>query len=80
MTARVVFVYGLPENLRYSLLRSPHWRSTRDMLTRAGVNAQWSRLRRGWTVRTERVGDVIAVAEAEGFRIVMRGALEEASS
>ena len=77
---KTLYVYGLPANLRSTLLRSPQWRSARDMLERAGAHAQWSRVRLGWTVRTERLGDVMAAAESEGFRVVMRGALEEASS
>lgn len=75
----VLYVYGLRENARYTLIRSPQWASTQALLDRANAHPMRSRRLRGWCVRSERIGDVIAAAEGEGVRVVMRGALEDAS-
>ncbi|WP_295700431.1 hypothetical protein [Lapillicoccus sp.] len=70
MTAPLL-VYGLPDNLRYSLLRGP----ILDFLQDNRIPAQWTPRLRGWTVRTERIGDLIALAELAGYVVRMRGPL-----
>ena len=80
MNAGRIIVYGLRENARYTLVRSPQWSATRELLARADVQAMWSRRLRGWCVRTEHIGDVLAIAQLEGVSVVMRGALEESAS
>ena len=79
MNGARIIVYGLRENTRYTLVRSPQWAATRGLLARAEARQpMWSRRLRGWCVRTERIGDVLAVAQIEGVAVVMRGALEDA--
>jgi len=36
----------------------------------------WSPLRKGWQVRTDRIGDLIARAELDGFDVRMKGAVK----
>lgn len=71
MTVRL-YVYSIPENLRYTLVRGV---SLRDWLRDNGIPAMWSPLRKGWQVRTDRIGDLIARAELDGFEVRMKGAV-----
>lgn len=66
-----VYVYGLPENARYTLVRGP----LRAWLKGHSVPAMWTPRLNGWCIRTERVGDVIALAERDGMGVRMKGAL-----
>ncbi len=68
---RRIYVYGLAENLRYALVRG----HLRDWLKAEGIPAMWSPPRKGWYVRTERVGDLMARAEIAGYVVRMKGAI-----
>ncbi|HMM93979.1 hypothetical protein [Phycicoccus sp.] len=69
-TRRVLFVYGLAGTTKPdSLLRG----NILDWLRDEGIPAQWSNRLRGWRVRTERVGDIIARAESAGITVRMKG-------
>ena len=65
-------VYGMPANLRYTLVRGP----IRDLLKDNRIPAMWLPRLRGWTIRTERIGDLIALAEIAGYVVRMRGPLQ----
>jgi hypothetical protein len=64
-----LYVYGLPENIRYTLIRG----NLRDWLKAEHIPALWSNTYRGWHVRTERIGDLIARAEHAGYDVHMKG-------
>ena len=65
-----IYVYGLPErNSRYTLIRG----HLRDWLKAENIPALRSVTHRGWCVRTERIGDLIARAEHAGFEVHMKG-------
>ncbi len=71
-----IYVYGLADNLRYSLLRSPQWGAIKAWLVASNFPATWTPRLRGWCVRTERMGDLIALAERAGFVVKMKGAVQ----
>lgn len=77
MSRPVLYVYGNAGNTRYATLRTPNWRIVHGWLVDNKLPAMWSPTFRGWHVRTERVGDVIARAELAGFRVVMKGTFEQ---
>jgi hypothetical protein len=66
-----IYVYGLRENVRYTLLRGQlgAWFKAR------GIPATRTPRLKGWCVRSERIGDVIALAESDGFEVRMKGEL-----
>lgn len=64
-----VYVYGLPENVRYTLIRG----HLRDWLKSERIPAMYSITYKGWHVRTERIGDLIARAEHAGYEVRMKG-------
>ncbi|WP_270888621.1 hypothetical protein [Pedococcus sp. 5OH_020] len=66
-----LYVWGLAENVKYSLLRG----HLGDWLKAEAIPAQWTPRLHGWCVRTERVGDLIARAEHAGYQVRMRGVL-----
>ncbi len=66
-----LYVYGLPGNARSTLVRGP----LHEWLKGHGVPAMWTPRLKGWCVRTERIGDLIALAERDGLRVHMKGAL-----
>lgn len=66
-----VYVYGLRDNARYTLIRG----HLREWLKAEGIPAMWSLTYRGWHVRTERIGDLIARAELAGYQVRMKGEL-----
>ncbi len=68
---RRLYVYGT-DNLRYTLVRG----HLREWLRDNGIPAMWSPLRKGWQVRTDRIGDLIARAELDGFDVRMKGAVK----
>ncbi len=70
----VLYVYGITHS-RDSLVRSPSWQAAQTLMRDANAPASWSRLLRGWRIRTDHLGDVLALAELTGWRIDMRGAL-----
>lgn len=72
MSTGRLLVYGLKESSRYTLLRGPLGAWLRD----EEIPATWTPRLRGWCVRTERVGDVIACAEVAGLHVQMKGRLE----
>jgi hypothetical protein len=68
---RILFVYGLRTAVKDdSLLRG----NVFDWLRAERIPAQWSNIHRGWLVRTERVGDIVARAETAGIAVRMKGA------
>lgn len=71
----VLYVYGLPENVRYSLLRASRWSEMKAWLVTSDVPVTWTPRLHGWCIRTERIGDLIAQAEVAGFVVRMKGAL-----
>ena len=70
---RRLYVLGISGNLRYTLVRGV---DLRDWLRDNGIPAMWSPLRKGWQVRTDRIGDLIARAELDGFDVRMKGAVK----
>lgn len=68
-----MFVYGLRDNLRYSLIRG----NIGDWLRAENIPVQNSNTLKGWTIRTERVGDLIARAEYAGVHVQMKGELSQ---
>ena len=60
---RAMFVY--PESARHALVTG----ALRDFLRDNGIPAQYLPARRGWLVRSERLADVVAMAERDGFRV-----------
>lgn len=68
---RRVYIYGISENLRYSLVRG----HLRDWLKDEHIPALWTPRLKGWCVRTERIGDLIARAEISGYQVRMKGEL-----
>ncbi|WP_155892994.1 hypothetical protein [Intrasporangium chromatireducens] len=70
MTA--MFVYGMPDSPRYALVKG----RLRDWLCENGIPAMWSPPLRGWRVRLDRLGDVLALAERDGIRVHMKGAVQ----
>lgn len=70
-----IYVYGDEGNLRYVTLRTPDWQTVRDWLVTNDIPATWSPTFRGWHVRTDRIGDAVARAEIDGFRVIMKGSL-----
>jgi hypothetical protein len=64
------FVYGLPGG-RNALVRG----RLRDWFVSKGIPAQNVPRLKGWRVRVDRIGDVIALLEADGFRVQMKGEL-----
>lgn len=73
VTLRRLYVWGISGNLRYTLVRGVN---LRDWLRDSGIPAMWSPLRKGWQVRTDRIGDLIARAELDGFDVRMKGAVK----
>ena len=67
---RILFVYGLRSLPRDALLRG----NVADWLREQRIPAQWMPALRGWAVRTERVGDIVARAETAGITVRMKGA------
>jgi hypothetical protein len=66
-----VYIYGQRSNPRYTLVRG----MIRGWLIERQIPAMWSPMHKGWHVRTERVGDLIAQAELDGFEVRMKGEL-----
>lgn len=65
-----LYVYGMAaENTRYTLVRG----FIRDWLKNEGIPAMYSITYKGWHIRTERIGDVIARAEHAGYDVRMKG-------
>lgn len=64
-----IYVYGMPENSRYTLIRG----HLRDWLKAENIPAMHSVTYKGWHVRTERIGDLIARAEHAGYEVHMKG-------
>lgn len=64
---RRLYVYGLRDSLRYTLVRG----DLRDWLTGNGIPAMWMPRLKGWCVRTERIGDLIA--QQDGYSVRMKG-------
>ena len=64
-----VYVYGMRENTRYTLVRG----HLRDWLKAEAIPAMYSITYKGWHVRTERIGDLIARAEHAGYDVHMKG-------
>jgi hypothetical protein len=69
---KAMFVYGQADNSRYALIKGA---GLRDWLRDNKIPAMYSASRRGWHLRTERVGDVVALAEVDGYRVRFKGAL-----
>lgn len=67
-----VYVYGLPENVRYTLVRGVN---LRDWLRDRSIPAMWSPARKGWLIRNDRLGDVLARAELDGYDVRMKGSV-----
>ena len=57
-----VLVIGESDGRRYTLIKG----SVKDWLGENRIPALWSPLNRGWWLRTERVADVVALAERQG--------------
>lgn len=70
MSSRL-YVYDLPDS-HYTLVRG----RLRDWLTAQRIPALNSPRLRGWQVRTERVPDLLAKAEADGFEVRLKGVLQ----
>lgn len=68
---RRLYVYGMPENVRYTLVRG----HLREWLKDSAIPAMWSPARKGWLIRTDRIGDVLARAELDGYDVRMKGAV-----
>lgn len=66
-----MFVYGQPDSTRYALVKG----NVRDWLRDNGIPAMYSPSKRGWHVRLDRLGDMLALAESQGIRVHMKGAL-----
>lgn len=67
---RILFIYGLQQSAKPdSLIRG----NVYDWLRAERIPAQWSHRLRGWMVRTERVGDLVARAELAGITVRMKG-------
>ena len=66
-----MFVYGQPESPRYALVKG----NLRDWLRENRIPAMYSPIKRGWNVRVDRLGDVIALAESQGIRVRLKGVL-----
>lgn len=64
-----LYVYGLRENTRYTLIRG----FLMDWLRAERIPALWSPTYKGWHVRTDRLGDLLARAELAGFDVRMKG-------
>jgi hypothetical protein len=64
-----VYVYPTAEGERYTLVRGP----LRDWLKAESIPALRSITHKGWHVRTERIGDLIARAEHAGYEVRMKG-------
>jgi hypothetical protein len=64
-------VFGLPEEPAWCLVRG----NVRDWLRQRQIPALRTPARRGWCIRSERIGDVIAQAELDGIAVTMRGPL-----
>ncbi|EWT06324.1 hypothetical protein N864_22625 [Intrasporangium chromatireducens Q5-1] len=65
---RPMFVY--PESARHALVRG----ALRDFLRDNGIPAQYLSARRGWLVRRDRLADLVARAERDGFHVRVKGA------
>lgn len=66
-----VYVYGLRESPRYSLVRG----HLGQWLKAEHIPAMYSITYKGWHIRTERIGDLIARAEHAGYEVRMKGEL-----
>lgn len=66
-----LYVYEMPGS-HYTLLRG----RLRDWLTAQRIPALNSPRLRGWQVRTERIADLLAQAEVDGFEVRLKGALQ----
>jgi hypothetical protein len=69
MTRPPLLVYDLPPPSRYTLLKGPIF----DWLRDQPVTATWTPRLNGWCVRTEKLGDLIAWAEHDGFAVRVKG-------
>lgn len=58
-------VYAVPGET-YALLRGP----LRDWLKDRHIPAMHSRMRRGWHVRSERIPDLVAEAQVDGWGVI----------
>ncbi|MGO4662910.1 hypothetical protein AB4Z14_13670 [Terrabacter sp. 2TAF16] len=67
-----MFVYSIATSSRHSLLRG----NVADWLRTQRVPVQRARSLKGWTIRTEHVGDVVARAERDGITVRMMGSVE----
>lgn len=68
---RPLRVYVRPD-VRYSLVRGP----VRDLTTGSDIVPNWSAMDRAWLVRTDRIGDLLALAELDGGFVVRVRTLE----
>ena len=66
---RPILVYGMPNSDRYTLIKGP----IHDWLIEQRITATWTPRLNGWCVRTERLGDLIARAEHDGYVVRMKG-------
>lgn len=65
-----LFVYQQPDSPRYALVKG----AARNFLRDNRIPAMYSASLHGWHVRAERVSDLIARAEVDGFRVYVKGA------
>jgi hypothetical protein len=68
---RRIYAYGMPENVRYTLVRG----HLREWLREHSIPAMWSPARKGWLIRTDRLGDVLALAELDGYDVRLKGSV-----
>lgn len=73
----VFYVYALPGDTRYGLVRSPRWTDARAFLLAEGIHAMWSPVLRGWCLRSDRLADFTAAAEHAGWTIQTKGTLRQ---
>ena len=69
-----LMVYERPDN-RYSLVRGP----VQKLLPHTTIRAHWDPLERGYLVRTDRIGELLAIAETQNCWNVRVRRIEVAS-
>jgi hypothetical protein len=70
---RHVYIYWLQSSVNYSLVRGDA--ELRDWLLEHNIPAMWTPRHRGWSIRTERMADLVAQAEHDGLQVQMKGQL-----
>lgn len=69
-----LYLYPATEGERSALLRCSNGAMFREWLKANGIPALRTPTGRGWYARAERVPDIVARAERDGFRVHVKGA------